>query len=84
MAIDVESWIAEQVNAFCQGRITVSQFNDALAPYAWSDGNSVSALTQDLLHQVELGLAEYSAGHATVEQLQGEFLVALGLPAVTT
>lgn len=56
---DVQNKVAQ----FLADNITLPEFQNWLAPAAWDAGNSTDINTAQLIHALELRIAEYDAGH---------------------
>jgi hypothetical protein len=50
--------------------MTLGEFNDWLAEYVWELDDSPDCETTNIVYDIELRLAEYSAGHLSGDELR--------------
>lgn len=62
--------IREQVAKYLAGQIPLSAFQDWFIPKAWNIDKGGDPLVADLVHGIELRLAEYSSEHWTEDELK--------------
>lgn len=62
--------IREQLARYLAGKIPLSGFQDWFIPQAWNIEGRADPLVVDLVHRIELRLAEYSSGHRIEDELK--------------
>ena len=62
--------IREQVARYLAGEISLSAFQDWFIPQAWNIDKRADRFIAELVHGIELKLAEYSSGHWAEDELK--------------
>jgi len=57
------------LNAWINGKISLSEFEDWFVPETWDVHKSGDKKAEDLVDEIELNLSEYSGGYLSKEQL---------------
>jgi hypothetical protein len=73
MANNYRENVTRAIRAFSTGFTDIQELNDELAPIMWESDRISDQDVRKMVYETELGLAEYSAGHVSADELRNEF-----------